>query len=393
MAKKVNVALIGYKFMGKAHSRAYRDAAMFFSPAAQPVMKVLCGRTEADVKAAAARFGWPEYSTSWEKVVERDDIDLIDIVTPPAMHANIAIAAAKAGKHIFCEKPLALTLKDGREMLDAANKAKVKHMIGFNYRRVPAIVLAKKLIDEGKIGRIHHFRAVYLQDWIVDPAFPLNWRLEKESAGSGALGDLGAHLIDLCRFLICDGVGEIDSVVGTTETFVKERPRSTSSDGITSTVKSEGIGKVTVDDAAIFLARFTKADTLATFEATRFAAGHKNMNCIEINGSEGSVIFNLERINELQFYCRKDPDYARGFRTILVTEPNHPYIAGWWPPGHTIGWEHTFVHEVVDLMDCIAKNKEPHPNFEDGYRCQVVLDAVERSVKDGKWTRVIANNN
>jgi len=388
MVKKINVALIGYKFMGKAHSRAYRDAGMFFNPSAQPVLKVLCGRTEKDLKAAAAKFGWQEYETSWEKVVAREDIDLVDISTPPGMHAPIAIAAAKAGKHIFCEKPLALTLKDGKAMLDAANRAGVMHMIGFNYRRVPAIVLAKKLIDEGKIGKIYHFRAVYLQDWIVDPDFPLNWRLEKEHAGSGALGDLGAHLIDLCRYLICDKTGEIDSVVGITETFIKERPRSTTSDGITSAAKAEGRGKVTVDDAALFLARFTKSDTLASFEATRFANGHKNTNCIEINGSDGSLIFNLERLNELQFFSRKDPDCARGFRTILVTEPGHPYISGWWPPGHTIGWEHTFVHEVVDLMDCIAKRRMPQPNFEDGYRCQLVLDAVERSVKEGKWVKV-----
>lgn len=388
MVKKVNVALIGYKFMGKAHSRAYRDADMFFSPAAQPVLKVLCGRNETDVKAAAEKFGWDEYETSWEKVVAREDIDLIDISTPPGMHAPIAIAAAKAGKHIFCEKPLALTLTDGKAMLDAVTKAEVKHMIGFNYRRVPAIVLAKKLLDEGKIGKIHHFRAVYLQDWIVDPNFPLNWRLEKESAGSGALGDLGAHSIDLCRFLIGEEVGEIESVVGVTETFIKERPRSTTSDGITSATKSEGKGKVTVDDATIFLAKFTKANTLASFEATRFANGHKNTNCIEINGSEGSLIFNLERLNELQFFSRKDPDYARGFRTILVTESNHPYIAGWWPPGHTIGWEHTFVHEIYDLMNCIAKNKPAQPDFLDGYKCQLVLDAVERSIEEGKWAKV-----
>ena len=388
MAKKINVALIGYKFMGKAHSRAYRDVAMFFNPAVQPVLKVLCGRSEADVKDAAVKFGWEEHETSWEKVVEREDIDLIDISTPPGMHAPIAIAAAKAGKHIFCEKPLALTLVDGKAMLDAVTKAEVKHMVGFNYRRVPAIVLAKKLIDEGRIGKIHHFRAVYLQDWIVDPEFPLNWRLEKESAGSGALGDLGAHSIDLCRFLIGDEVGEIDSVVGVSETFVKERPKSTASDGITSATKVEGRGKVTVDDAAIFLARFTKVDTLASFEATRFASGHKNTNCIEINGSEGSMAFNLERLNELQFFSRKDPDYARGFRTILVTEPNHPYIAGWWPPGHTIGWEHTFVNQAFDLMNYIAKNKPAEPDFLDGYKCQLVLDAVERSIKEGKWAKV-----
>jgi len=269
-------------------------------------------------------------------------------------------------------------------MLKAVEKAKVKHMIGFNYRRVPAIGLAKRLIEEGKIGEIYHFRSTYLQDWIVEPEFPLNWRFQKEIAGSGALGDLLAHHIDLARYLI----GELGEVIGMDKTFIKERPISLEADGLTGKAGKEK-GKVTVDDATLFLAKF-KNGALGSFEATRVAPGRKNYNHFEINGSEGSIVFNFERMNELEFYSRKDLSYVQGFRTILVTEPEHPYISAWWPPGHTIGYEHTFIHQIYDLMNDLAEDKMPTPNFLDGVKCQEVLEAVNKSIKEKKWIKILS---
>jgi len=379
MTKKINVGMVGYKFMGKAHSHAYRDAPMFFKMKAVPVMKVICGRTEAEVAEAAKTYGWESYETSWEKLIARDDVDLVDISTPVNLHKDIAIAAAKAGKHILCEKPMAMSLDEAKEMLEAVEKAGVKHMIGFNYRRVPAIILAKRLIDEGALGKIYHFRAMYLQDWIIDPDFPLVWRLRKEVAGSGALGDMGAHIIDLARFL----VGEFEKVICLTETFIKERPEPTYVTGLTAETGRK-MGKVTVDDAAIAIAKF-KSGALGNFEVTRFAPGRKNYECIEINGSKGSLFFDLERINELKFFSREDKDCVQGFKTILVTEECHPYLKAWWPPGHVIGWEHTMVHQVYDLMENIADDKMPIPNFVDGVKCQEVLEALGKSAREGKW--------
>jgi predicted dehydrogenase len=378
MEKEIRVGLVGYKFMGRAHSNAYLKVTKFFDLKLIPRLRAVCGRNEEEVKNFAEKFGWETYETSWEKLVERDDIDLIDISTPGDTHAPIAIAAAKKGKHIICEKPLANTLQQAKEMVKAVEKAKVKHMVAFNYRRVPAVCLAKKLIDEGRIGKIYHFRAVYLQDWIVDPDFPLVWRLKKEKSGSGAHGDLNAHIIDLARFL----VGEISEVSGIMQTFIKERP-ILEKDGKISNKK----GKVTVDDATLFVCRF-KNGAVGSFEATRFATGRKNYNHFEINGSEGSIVFNLERLNELEFYSRKEPQYLQGFKTILTTESVHPYISNWWPPGHIIGWEHTFVHEVYDFLQCIAEDKLPVPNFYDGLECQKVLDAVEKSAKEKRWVKV-----
>lgn len=382
--RKINIGLVGYKFMGKAHSNAYRKVAMFFDLPVEPVMKAICGRDEAAVKAAAEKFGWESYETSWEKLIERDDIDLIDITAPSNAHKEIAIAAAKAGKHILCEKPLALTLEDAEEMLEAVEKAGVKHMIGFNYRRCPALSLAKRMIDEGKLGKIYHFRGHYLQDFILDPNFPLVWRLRKDIAGSGALGDLGAHTIDIARWL----VGEISEVVGMSETFVKERPLPLEMTGLSAT-SSEGaeMGQVTVDDATAFLARFENG-ALGIFEATRFAAGHDNTNWFEINGSKGSIRFNFERMNELEYYSVDDEEGYRGFRTIQATHPSHPYMSAWWPAGHIIGYEHTFIHQVKDLLECIAADRMPSPNFFDGVECQRVLDAVERSIANRTWVKV-----
>ena len=384
MPKYINVGLVGYQFMGKAHSHAYKDMAFFFPDAeAYPVMKAICGRNEEAVRKAAERFGWESYETDWRRLVERDDIDLVDISSPGDTHHDIAIAAAEAGKHVFCEKPLANNLKEAREMLEAVRKAGVKHMVAFNYRRVPAVVLAKRLIDEGKIGKVYHWRAVYLQDWIIDPDFPLVWRLQKDKAGSGPHGDLNAHIIDLARYL----VGEITEVVGMCETFVKERPLVEEVEAGLGARAGAKKGEVTVEDAMLFLARFENG-ALGSFEATRFAGGRKNYNRFEINGSKGSIVFNLERLNELEFYSREDEAHVQGFRTILVTDgQNHPYISAWWPAGHIIGWEHTFVHEVYDLMNAIARDEMPQPDFADGVRTQEVLEAVMKSVEERSWVR------
>lgn len=373
-AREINVALIGYAFMGRAHSNAWRQVAPFFSPRLTPRLKVICGRNAEKVEAAARQYGWDESATDWEEVVHRKDIDLVDVSTPGDSHAEIAIAAAKAGKAVLCEKPLANTVPEARRMLAAVEKAGVAHMICHNYRRVPAVMLAKHLIDEGRIGEIRHFRGTYLQDWIADPAFPMVWRLDKSKAGSGALGDIGAHSIDLARFL----VGEIAEVSGHLETFVKTRPVAGS---------RTKRGRVTVDDAALALLRFDRG-AIGTMEATRFARGRKNQNRFEINGSKGSIAFDLERMNELEVYFESDPANVRGFRRVLVTEGSHPFMKAWWPPGHIIGYEHTFTHTFYDLLEAIADNRVPSPNFEDGLRNQMVMAAIEKASTTRRWVTV-----
>ncbi|MCM8786269.1 MAG: Gfo/Idh/MocA family oxidoreductase [Candidatus Omnitrophica bacterium] len=388
MNKEINVALIGYKFMGKAHSFAYKNVSLFFDLSARPVMKVICGRTEKAVSQAKEKFGWLEFETDWKKVVERKDIDLIDITTPPNAHKDIAIEAAKNGKIVFCEKPLASTLKDAYEMLEAVEKYNVKNAICFNYRKLPAIGLAKKLIEQGKIGKIYHMRAVYLQDWIVDPDFPLVWRLQKSVAGSGAHGDLNAHLIDMARYL----VGEFDEVVGISETFIKERPVLKLKEELETGLgefkeKAEEKGVVDVDDATLFLVRF-KNGAIGSFEATRFAPGRKNGQRFEINGSKGSIVFNLERLNELEYYSREDQQGEQGFRTIIATDASHPYAGNWWPAGHIIGYGEAFVNMVADIFNSIAKGENPSPNFYDGVKCQEVLEAVDLSIKERRWVKV-----
>jgi predicted dehydrogenase len=374
-SSEIGVGLVGYKFMGRAHSNAYRQVGRFFDLELSPRMRAICGRDEESVREAAASLGWEGYETDYHSLLERDDIDLVDVATPGNTHHEIAIAALESGKHVLCEKPLANTLGEAREMVDAARSSGTINMVCFNYRRAPAVQLARKLIEEGRLGELRHWRAVYLQDFILDPELPLIWRFRKEVAGSGALGDLGAHLVDLAHFL----VGPIEKVVGTAETFIKERPLGDS---------GAGRGEVTVDDAAAFLARFENG-VIGTFEATRLAPGRKNHNSFEINGSNGSLVFDLERMNELLVYFADDPAEASGFRTVMVTEPDHPYAGVWWPPGHIIGYEHTFVHTIKDLLDGIAAGKSPPPTFEDGYRCQAVLDAVERSLKSGTWTEPV----
>jgi predicted dehydrogenase len=371
-SSEIGVGLVGYRFMGRAHSNAYRQVGRFFDLKLSPRMRAICGRDETSVKDAAATLGWEGYETDYHSLLGRDDIGLVDVVTPGNTHYEIAIAALEAGKHVLCEKPLANTLEESREMLDAARRAGTTNMVCFNYRRAPAVQLAKRLVEEERLGEIRHWRAVYLQDWLLDPGFPLAWRLRREVAGSGALGDLGAHLVDLAHFL----VGPITGVVGTAETFIRERPLEE---------EPGETGEVTVDDAAAFLARFENG-AMGTFEATRLAPGRKNHNSFEINGSNGSLVFDLERMNELQVYFEDDPPEVRGLRKVMVTEPAHPYVGAWWPPGHILGYEHTFVHTIKDLLDGIAAGENPPPTFEDGYRCQAVLDAVERSLESGSWT-------
>jgi len=385
MAREVNVGLIGYGFMGKAHSNAYRQVARFFDLEAVPVMKVICGLYKEEAAAAADRFGWQESATDWRKVVARDDIKVIDVSTDNKTHAEIAIGAAEAGKHVICEKPLALTVAEARRMLRAVQKAKVKHMVCFNYRAVPAVALARQLIDEGRLGTLYHWRAVYLQDWIVDPNFPLVWRLRKSEAGSGAHGDLNSHLIDLSRFL----VGEITEVVGDMKTFIPERPLLEATAGGLAAKGGRRKGKVTVDDATTFLARFANG-AIGTFEASRFAPGRKNYNGFEINGAKGSLSFNFERMNELEFFDRTDPAPVQGWRTILATDGSHPYVGAWWPAGHLIGYEHTFTHLMYNFFRTFGRRANPKPDFADGLRCQMVLEAVEKSAQGRRWVTVPA---
>jgi predicted dehydrogenase len=374
--------MVGYAFMGAAHSQAWRTAPRVFDLPLQPGMTVLCGRDAAAVEVAAQRLGWADTETDWRALISRDDVQLVDVCTPGELHAEVAIAALDAGKHVLCEKPLANTLAEAAAMTAAAERAAargVRAMTGFNYRRVPAVALARRLVTAGRIGQLRHVRASYLQDWLVDPAFPLTWRLQRERAGSGALGDLGAHIVDLAQHL----AGElITGVSAVTATFVGERPLPEPAAG------GARSGPVTVDDAAVFTARLGPV-TLATFEATRFATGRKNQLRIELNGDRGSLAFDLERLNELEFWDRADDSAEAGFRRILVTEPGHPYLSAWWPPGHVLGWEHTFTHEVADLVTAIAEGTTPAPSFRDGLQVQRVLAAVEQSAaRESAWTPV-----
>ncbi len=391
----MRVAMIGYAFMGAAHSQAWRTAPRFFDLPDTPELAVLCGRTAAAAEAAAHRLGWAEWATDWRDVVTRDDVDVVDICTPGDSHREIALAALAAGKHVLCEKPLANTVAEAEEMASAAAAARsdgVRSIVGFNYRRTPALALARQLVADGRLGRIHHVRADYLQDWIVDPEFPLVWRLQKDKAGSGALGDIGAHVVDLAAYL----TGErLTGVSGTLQRFVDERPLPATASGLSAT-SGDGddggareVGAVTVDDAAAFFGR-TESGALATFEATRFANGRKNAMRIELNGSRGSLAFDFERLNELFFYDGSGVGAEAGFRRIVATEPDHPYAGAWWPPGHGLGYEHTFVHEVADFVRDIGAGRDPSPSFEDGLYVQRVLDAVERSSEQRSTWQEIA---
>jgi predicted dehydrogenase len=370
-APEVGVGMLGYAFMGKAHTNAFKKIPyMVYPPPAIPRLAAIAGRDEAAVAEAARRYGYARHYTDWRDLLTDDSVQLLDNGGPNDAHAEPSIAAAEAGKHIICEKPLARTGEEAKRMLDAVNRAGVKHMVGFNYRFVPAIRQAYNLIRSGALGQIYHFRAVYLQEWIM-PHYntPMIWRLNKALAGSGALGDLGAHIIDLGRFL----VGEMKSVSAMTRTFIEERPLG---DG------SGGTGRVDVDDAFISCVEFENG-AIGTLEATRFAGGRKNYEVLEINGEKGSIRFNLERMNELQvFWVGEQPKETQGFHDVLISEGYHPFWENWWPHGHIIGWEHSFVHELTHLLDCIVNDKDVAPlgaTFEDGYRNAVICDAILES--------------
>lgn len=375
-APEIGVGMLGYAFMGRAHSNAFKKLPyMMYPPPAIPRLVAICGRSEEATAEAARRFGYEGYYTDWRKMLENDAIQLFDNGGPNDTHADPCIMAAQAGKHILCEKPLARTAEESKKMLDAVKKANIKHMVAFNYRFVPAVRQIRNLIDSGALGQIYHWRAVYLQEWIM-PHYdaPKWWRMDKKVAGSGAIGDLGAHIIDLAHYL----VGGIKSIAGFTQTFIEERPLPDD---------PGKMGKVDVDDAFVAAAEFENG-ALGTFESTRFAGGRKNYNCFEINAEKGSIRFNLERLNELEvFWVDEEPKETQGFHDVLVTESYHPWWKNWWPQGHIIGWEHTFVHEITHLLDCIVNDKEVGPHgatFEDGYRAAVICDAIVESNKTGK---------
>jgi predicted dehydrogenase len=381
--------MVGHGFMGAAHSQAWRTAPRFFDLGAEPEMAVIVGRDPERTEAARQQYGWQAASTDWRAVVADPDIDVVDVVSPGSSHVEIAIAALQAGKHVLCEKPLANTVAEAEAMTAAADAARaqgVRAMVGFSYRRVPAIAFARQLVQDGRIGTVRQVRALYLQDWLADEDGPMTWRLDKSLAGSGALGDIGAHVIDLVEHVTG---ASLATVSGTLETFVTERPLMAEGVGLSGTASSER-GQVTVDDAAFFTARLDggAADgAIGTFEATRYATGRKNGLTLEISGSEGAIQFDLEAMNELRLYESKAPAGEQGFRRILVTEPEHPYMAAWWPTGHLIGYEHTFSHQVKDFVDAIVAGTDPSPSFADGLHVQRVLDAVERSAAAGStWT-------
>jgi len=383
----LRIAMVGHGFMGAAHSQGWRVAPRFFDLPARPEMALLVGRNAETTAASAGKWGWAESSTDWRAAVARDDIDIVDIVTPGSSHVEIALAALAAGKHVLCEKPLANTAEQAQAMADAAERAArngVFAMVGFTYRRVPAATLARDLVAAGAVGEIRQVRAAYLQDWLVDPDVPLAWRLQKDQAGSGALGDIGAHAIDLAQFITGR---RLTSVSGVLETFVSERPLLASSAGLGGTAAAER-GTVTVDDVALFTGRF-EGGALGSFEATRMSTGRKNALRIEVAGSRGAVTFDLEDLNALGVYDATAPAGKQGFTRILVTEPEHPYLAAWWPAGHLLGYEHGFTHQAKDFVEAIVAGRQPEPSFADGLQVQRVLTAVEHSAGAGSaWTPI-----
>ena len=377
--------MIGNGFMGAAHSQAWRVAPRFFDLPLAPQMAVMVGRDAAKNELLADKWGWDEAATDYREVIARDDIDIVDIVTPGDSHAEIAIAALEAGKHVLCEKPLANTVSQARDMAQAAESAAAKGalaMVGFTYRRVPAATFARDLVREGFVGKVRHVRAEYLQDWLSDPETPLTWRMQKDKAGSGSLGDIGAHAIDLAQFITGETLSEVS---GTLETFVKERPLRGERVGLGGTASAER-GTVTVDDAALFTARLSGGG-LGSFAATRFATGRKNALRIEVSGDRGAISFDLEHMNRLGIFDATAPGDRQGFTDVMVTEPMHPYVEAWWPAGHTLGYEHAFTHQVRDLVVAIASGEQPTPSFADGLQVQRILEAVESSAHNGSaWT-------
>jgi predicted dehydrogenase len=376
---ELGIGMVGYAFMGRAHSQAWRSVGRFFDLPFTPRMAAICGRDRGRVAAAADRLGWAATETDWKRLVGRDDVDLVDVCTPGSSHAEISIAALEAGKHVLCEKPLANTVEEARAMAAAAERAAaggVRAMVGFNFRRVPAVALARELVAAGRLGALRHVRAAYLGSHLLDPELPLVWRLQASEAGSGALGDLGAHAIDLAQYLAGDRIAGVSAL---TKTFVPERPL---------TAGGGARGPVTVDDAALFIARFA-GGAVGGFEATRFATGHTEGLRVELNGELGSIVWDLGALNQLRLFDATEDPATQGFRTIQVTRAAHPYAGAWWPDGHTIGYEHTFTHEVRDLLHAIADGRDPVPSFADGLQVQEVLDAVQRSAATGAgWTKV-----
>jgi predicted dehydrogenase len=380
--KKLNIALIGHKFMGRAHTHAYTDLPIFFNTGIEIVKKVICSNEE-EIKDISKRWGWESYSLDWKEVVKNDDVDIVDIAAPSDIHAEIAIAAAKAGKHVFCEKPLALKLSEAKNMMLEAEKAGIVNMIGFNYRRVPALALAKLMIEEGLIGDIFHFRGIYQQSWLVDPKFPLVWRLQKSKAGYGAHGDMGAHVIDLARFL----VGDIEEVICDQRTFTKYRPKPVQSNGLKA-IAGNDMGIVDVDDASAMILKFKDNYAMGYIEITRNGTGHRNQNLIEVNGSLGALIFDMESMNELKYYNVEDNTKMQGFRIIQVGEEEHPYMNSWWPAGHIIGYGDTLVNQAYDFINAIVSKKKVKPDFKDGYLCQQILEAAQISYQTRRWVKV-----
>jgi predicted dehydrogenase len=379
VTKPLNVGMIGYGFMAKAHSNAYAQVNHFFDLPHRPVRKAVCARSADNVKAFADRWGYESVETDWRKLIERKDIDLVDICVPNNLHAEIAIAAAQAGKMILCEKPLAMNGPEGLKMVEAVEKARVPNMVWYNYRRIPAVTLARRLLDDGKLGRVFHYRAKFLQDWTISPDVPqggtATWRLAVEQAGSGVTGDLLAHCIDTALWLN----GSLDTVNAMTETFIKERKHNL-------TGKVEKVG---IDDACTFMGRFANG-SLATFESTRYARGHKALYTLEVNGEHASLAWDLHDLHRLQYFDHRDEGRLRGWRSIHVTDHGggHPYMDRWWVPGLQIGYEATFVHQVADFLNGVKEGKPALPDFRDAYRTQLVLDAVLQSAKDQKWVNV-----
>ena len=387
MTTELRVAMIGHGFMGAAHSVGWRQAPTAFDLPLRPRMAVLVGRDADKTAASARKWGWGEAATDWRAVIARDDIDVVDIVTPGDSHAEIAIAALAAGKHVLCEKPLANSVDEAEAMRQAAQDAAahgIRAMVGFTYRRVPAVTLMRDMIAAGRIGTVRQVRASYRQDWLADPESPMTWRLDKDRVGSGALGDIGAHIVDMTQFVTGQALTHVSAAL---ETIVSERPVLGEAIGLGGTAGTER-GRVTVDDLALFVGRL-ESGTLASFEATRFATGRKNALDIEVSGDAGALHWNLEDLNALEFYDATRPALEQGFTRILVTEPEHPYLKGWWPAGHMLGYEHGFSHQAKDFVEAVAEGRDPYPSFADGLLVQRVLDAVERSASAGAvWTEV-----
>ena len=372
MSESIGIGMIGYKFMGKAHSNAYRQVPQFFDTAVKPRLKVICGRDQAKVERMAQRWGWETAVTDWRRVIDDPDVKIVDICSPNNTHHDIAIAAFEAGKIVACEKPLAMNGAEAERMAAAARTSGKINTVWFNYRRVPAIAFARQLIEEGRIGRVYHFRALYLQDWTLDPSVPLVWRMDKDVAGSGVTGDLLSHVVDISNYL----AGEIEAVAGTSRIFVGERERP-----------EGGSAKVEIEDAAIFVCKYANG-AIGHFEATRFANGRKNGNIFEINGEHGSLYFNLEDMSRLWYFDSREPKHVQGWRQISVWEEIHPYMKHWWVPGCAIGYEHTFGNQAADLLSAVAAGQPMKPDFDDGLKCQVVLDAVLEACKSDRWVRV-----